>query len=331
MPYTINFSDTINKQAITVEDGSVPNQETSLQFPGKNSNNYGQVIGENFLHLLENFAKNSAPQRPIEGQLWYDITPGINQLKVYDGTNWVSSGGLKKGGNQPGSAESTAGDLWVDTGNQQLYLFTGSGWILVGPEFSTGLSSGTKPESIAGTDDVTHSIVKIQVAGKVIAIIASESFTPKSNIAGFSTLQPGVNLSLTDVEGDGIPKMYGTAEKADALVVGNQTIAANNFLRSDTTSSSDFGLKIKNNAGVEVGLSGTLKLSVEGQAGVLSHQTAGSNIDFKVNDSGVSRTVMRIDATQKVGINSCTNTSSICYGDNEAINILPRAVALTAG
>ena len=258
-----------------------------------------------------NFAKNSAPQRPIEGQLWYDITPGINQLKVYDGTNWVSSGGLKKGGNQPGSAESTAGDLWVDTGNQQLYLFTGSGWILVGPEFSTGLSSGTKPESIAGTDDVTHSIVKIQVAGKVIAIIASESFTPKSNIAGFSTLQPGVNLSLTDVEGDGIPKMYGTAEKADALVVGNQTIAANNFLRSDTTSSSDFGLKIKNNAGVEVGLSGTLKLSVEGQAGVLSHQTAGSNIDFKVNDSGVSRTVMRIDATQKVGINTTAPTEAL--------------------
>ena len=311
MPYTINFSDTINKQPITVEDGSVPNQETSLQFPGKNSNNYGQVIGENFLHLLENFAKNSAPQRPIEGQLWYDITPGINQLKVYDGTNWVSSGGLKKGGNQPGASESTAGDLWVDTGNQQLYLFTGSGWILVGPEFSTGLSSGTKPESIAGTDDITHSIVKIQVAGKVIAIIASESFTPKSNIAGFSTLQPGVNLSLTDVEGDGIPKMYGTAEKADALVVGSQTVPANNFLRSDTTSSSDFGLRIKNNSGIEVGLSGTLKLSVEGQAGVLSHQTAGSNIDIKVNDNGVSRTVMRVDSTQKVGINTTAPTEAL--------------------
>ena len=96
MPYTINFSDTINKQPITVEDGSVPNQETSIQFPGKNSNNYGQVIGENFLHLLENFAKNSAPQRPIEGQLWYDVTPGINQLKVYDdklGIKWW----IKKG------------------------------------------------------------------------------------------------------------------------------------------------------------------------------------------------------------------------------------------
>ena len=316
MPYTINFSDTINKQAITVNDGSVPNQETSLKFPGKNSNNYGQVIGENFLHLLENFAKNSAPSRPIEGQLWYDITPGTNQLKVYDGTNWVSSGGLRKGGNQPGASESTAGDLWVDTGNQQLYLFTGSGWILVGPEFSTGLSSGTKPESIQGTDDLAHSIVKIQVGGKVVAIISSEQFTPKANIAGFSTLQPGVNLSATDVEGDGIPKMYGTAEKADALVVGSQTVAANNFLRSDTTSSSDFGIKIKNNAGVEVGLSGTLKLSVEGQAGVLSHQTAGSNIDIKVNDNGVSRTVMRVDSTQKVGINTTAPTEALEVSGN---------------
>ena len=65
--------------------------------------------------------------------------------------------------------ESTAGDPWVDTGNQQLYLFTGSGWILVGPEFSTGLSSGTQVLTIAGTDGETHSIVKIQVAGKVIA------------------------------------------------------------------------------------------------------------------------------------------------------------------
>lgn len=303
MSYNISFTDFTNKGSITVEDG-VTNDETTLRIPGRNSNNYGQVIGQNFLQLLENFASNTAPIKPIEGQLWYDTSTGVNQLKVYDGINWVSSGGLKKGGNQPGSSESTAGDLWVDTGNQQLYLFTGTGWILVGPEFSTGLSSGTKPESIQGTDDLQHSIVKIQVAGKVIAIIASEAFTPKSNISGFSNLRPGVNLSLVNVEGDGVPKMYGTAEKADALVVGNQTIPANNFLRSDTTSSSDFGLRIKNNSGIEVGLSGTLKLSVEGQAGVLSHQTAGSNIDFKVNANGVSRTVMRIDSTQKVGINT---------------------------
>ena len=133
MAYTVNKTNSsASPNQYTVQDGVV-NEQTDLKLIGKGYAGYGELIGENFLHLLENFAKNSAPQRPIEGQLWYDITPGINQLKVYDGTNWVSSGGLKKGGNQPGSAESTAGDLWVDTGNQQLYLFTGSGWILVGP------------------------------------------------------------------------------------------------------------------------------------------------------------------------------------------------------
>jgi len=67
MPYTIKFTDETNKGSITIDDG-VANTETSLSIPGKNSNNYGQVIGENFLHLLENFARNSAPSRPIEGQ-----------------------------------------------------------------------------------------------------------------------------------------------------------------------------------------------------------------------------------------------------------------------
>ena len=36
------------------------------------------------------------PTNPVEGQLWYDTTAGGEQLKVYDGTTWVASGGLKK-------------------------------------------------------------------------------------------------------------------------------------------------------------------------------------------------------------------------------------------
>ena len=67
--------------------------------------------------------------RPREGQLWYDTTPGTEQLKVYDGTNWVASGGLKKASTAPQAGQSLIGDLWVDTDNQQLYLFSGSGWV----------------------------------------------------------------------------------------------------------------------------------------------------------------------------------------------------------
>ena len=138
MSYTISFSDAVNKGTITVEDNTV-NSQTSLQFPGKNTTSYGTIIAENFLHVLENFANSTAPLRPIQGQTWFDTTAGVNQLKIYDGTTWVASGGLKKAINQPSASESITGDLWVDTDQQQLYLFTGSGWILVGPQYSSCL------------------------------------------------------------------------------------------------------------------------------------------------------------------------------------------------
>ena len=141
MAYTVQYTDLSQKGTIIVEDNTI-NQQTSLDLPGRNTTAYGTAIAENFLHLLENFAFNTAPTNPVEGQLWYDTTPGVDQLKIYDGTNWVSASGLKKATTQPEANQSVVGDLWVDTDNQQLYLFTGSGWILVGPSFSDGLATG---------------------------------------------------------------------------------------------------------------------------------------------------------------------------------------------
>ena len=73
MPYTIYYTDRVNKGSITVVDNTL-NDETTLSFPGRQRTDYGSAINENFLHLLENFANTSAPERPVEGQLWYDST-----------------------------------------------------------------------------------------------------------------------------------------------------------------------------------------------------------------------------------------------------------------
>ena len=50
-----------------------------------------------------------------------DTTAGGEQLKVYDGTTWVASGGLKK---QLTNLSGTilTGDLWVDTDNSNYIL-----------------------------------------------------------------------------------------------------------------------------------------------------------------------------------------------------------------
>ena len=90
MPYQIEYTDSINKGSIIVEDATL-NTETSITLPGRNVTSYGQAVSENFLHLLENFASANAPARPVEGQLWYDTSDGVNQLKLYDGTTWTAS------------------------------------------------------------------------------------------------------------------------------------------------------------------------------------------------------------------------------------------------
>jgi microcystin-dependent protein len=304
MAYTVNFTDVVNKGSLTVDDGTV-NQQTSLSLPGRNTTSYGTIIAENFLHLLENFAKNTAPVNAVEGQLWYDTTVGVDQLKIYDGTQWVAAGGLKKALTQPAAGESVVGDLWVDTDNQQLYLFTGSGWVLVGPEFSQGLSTGSKPFEIIGTDNLTYTVVLLEVQAKPVAIISTKAFTPKAAITGFSTIQPGFNLSAANIEGAGVGKFYGTAQKADALIAANSEVVSGSlFLRKDKSNIADFLLKINNNDGLDVGNSATLNIGIEGQAAVISHRTAGANIDFRVNDQGVTRTVMRIDSNTNVGINN---------------------------
>ena len=158
MAYTVNHTDVANKGSIIVEDNTI-NTQTSLQLPGRNTTAYGTAIAENFLHLLENFAFNTAPSNPVEGQLWYDTTPGVDQLKIYDGAQWVSAGGLKKATSEPQASASTVGDIWVDTANSQVYVYTGSGYILVGPDYSEGASTGAKFETRINSSNTTENVI----------------------------------------------------------------------------------------------------------------------------------------------------------------------------
>lgn len=87
MPYTIDYSDP-GKSPIVVNDGVV-DTSTSINLIGKNYSRFGEILNENMLHLLENFANGTAPSNPSEGQLWYDTTN--SQLMLYDG-QWYPIG-----------------------------------------------------------------------------------------------------------------------------------------------------------------------------------------------------------------------------------------------
>lgn len=305
MAYTVQFTDSSNKDPIVVQDGTI-NTETDLGLPGKNSNGYGQIIAEDLLKLLENFASPTEPSKAIEGQLWYNND--TNQLLIYDSTRWVPSGGLQRSINEPDTNAALDGDLWVDTDNQQLYLFSGSNWVLVGPTFSEGLSTGTFPTTVIGQDNVSYTVLEIQVRAQIVAIIAFDTFVPKATIPGFAatTIQPGINLANRDTDSDGQNnvKFYGTAEKAESLIVNNLSVPAANFLRSDAESTTVFPLNIQNNSGINYGINSEMNIGIEGSAGVLQHNIEGSSVDVKVRNAGANKTVLRIDSNLRVGINT---------------------------
>ena len=310
MPYTINFTDVTNKGSIVVEDNDI-NVSTSLSLVGRNTTSYGVEFNQNFLKLLENFANTSAPTNPVEGQLWYDTTAGGEQLKVYDGTTWVASGGLKKAIDEPGASQSITGDLWVDTDNQQLYLYTGSGWTLIGPNYAGGLNTGVTPVKITGQDNIIYSALQVEIDAKPVAIISSDTFTPRGQINGFGQINPGVNLSTADITGDGAPRFYGPAEQAENLVVAGAKVPASNFLRGDVVSTTTNQLKVNTDDGIILGSGNQVALGVEGQIGVISHNTSGASLDVRVNDQGTTKTVMRVDSTTNIGINNTAPSEAL--------------------
>lgn len=300
MSYIVNFTDSQNKLPITVFDNT-SSTDTSLTFPGRNVTGYGQIIAENFLHLLENFAKETEPVNPVEGQLWYDTAEGV--LKLWDNVNWKAASNIQKGVVEPPTERSSVGELWVDTTNQQLYVFSGSRWILVGPDFSTGLRSGPIVESIIDSDNVDRVILIFYVEDIPLIIFSKDSFTPKIAIDGFITIKSGLNVTSLDVGAGGFDtKIYGTAISAESLIVAGSDVPSSRFLRSDVINTTDFGLNIRNNSGMTIGVNGNFSLSTSETSSKIYNSAAGSSIDLQINRNGIPSTTLRVIG-DRVGIN----------------------------
>jgi len=309
MSYLVNLPD--GTLLTTVLDGTIDTTSSSITLVGRNYSGYGEIIAENLVALLVNFSKNTAPNNPLTGQIWYDS--GNRIAKVYTGTTWKNIGSATS---QPTPPSTTiAGDFWWDSVNKQLYCYDGTtpfdanGWILVGPGYSVVNGKSTAIWELIPSGVGMVSVVSLYLNGTRTAIISSATFTPTTPITGFdSTIQAGYNMNSSYV-------IYGTANNASFL--GNQPAA--NYFRNNINNSGTGTLSIVNNNGLTIGTAGQFVANISSN-NVNLNNTANGSLNL-INQGNVALTVT---ATGQVVVNTDPATelgvATKQYVDNSFIN-----------
>ena len=272
----------------TILDGTVNTSATDLTLVGRNYSNYGQVMLDNLVRLLENFSGTSAPNDPIIGQLWWDSNE--KRLKAWANSSsdtspsagfWRNVGSATVSSTAP--TTTVGGDFWFNNSTKQLYVYDGTtpfsvdGWILVGPGYSAINGKSTAIwEQIQDTSAILHNVVSIYLDGVRTAIISKDAeFQPNVAISGYGNIQLGYNMNSSYV-------IYGTANNASYL--GGQPAA--NYFRTNINNSGTGSLTLANDSGITLGVGGDLTLSVSNVHGRIINNTNSGNIELYANVSG---------------------------------------------
>jgi hypothetical protein len=265
---------------------------------GRDYAGYGEFLNENFVYLLENFAANVAPAHQITGQLWYDTS--VKTLKVYDSglAAWKPISSSIAQGTRP--ANGSVGDLWFKTTTYQLWVYTGvvtigdNGWQLIGPPTTTtttsGSLSGAVVESIEDSSSNQHVAIKFYISNNIVAIMSYDSlYTPKTTLAGFSIIKPGINLVTPDT----LAGSQITGDASNALFLNG--VGSTQFLRSDQDTISAYQLTL--NGGLVVATDLNIKAVPADNEVRIDNLTNLRDMNFYVNVGGNKTRLLKLNAT----------------------------------
>jgi len=259
MSYKLNKTN--GELLVDLVDGQIDTTSTDVSLVGRNYKGYGEAFNENFIKMLENFAKTSPPGAPLVGQLWYDTAE--QRLKIYTGETFRSAAGAVVSQTQP---NLVAGDLWIDSLNNRLYFFDGSDIVLVGPQFTASQGkTGVEAFTILDANGQDQTVLYMYINGQLTGIYSRTEFRPQVNIVGFPV----------DPDDNRVPKRQlirigfnpasesfwyrGTATSSRGLISdAGEEFSEANFMKTDRDTSTTGSLAVKNSGGLTVGVSDTV-------------------------------------------------------------------------
>jgi len=331
MAYIINrYNGTV---LTSVEDGTI-NQTTELKFVGKNYSGYGEIQNENFLHLLENFASNSAPLKAISGQLWYDSS--TSKLKFYDGIKWRAAGSTEVSNTDPiGLIE---GDLWYKPSTKQLYAKTAdNNFVLIGPQVAGVDITQLISESVADTQAVAQPIIKATVNGEVVFIVSDTEFTLAVGdaIPGFDKIRRGITLVNTQASTGGVTTNAGNPGEAVIWGTASNALKLNGQTASDfvTSANGEFSGAVSTpEDGVIINNTLQIYVNPTTDMGIIENKT-GDTIQLNITDGSTLKNIFKITATgltPNITDNYDIGSSSYVWKRVYATNFIGNASSATA-
>ena len=238
MTYVINNYD--GTPLVSVPDRTVNTTVSSIRLPGRDYSNYGEPVVENLVWMLQHFAAANAPINAVRGQVWYDTNS--QSLKVYNGSTWLGTGKTLFASDFPLNGET--GQIFYHISKRQLFVYdpvNSPVWKLVGPIGAYDNNNGNQalpgysvvdavqiPDNTLGA--TFHNILRVVVAGQLVAIISGTAFTPQTPPPGFSSLQVGINLSST-LSASLVGNASSATQAANSTSLGG--IAAATYMRLD--------------------------------------------------------------------------------------------------
>lgn len=311
MAYTINRYNGEQTSAITVEDGTI-NSTLDIRLIGKNYSGYGEPQNENYVWLLENFARDISPSNAITGQLWYDTS--LQKLKVNNGVGKWRTLGVIEGVTSNSSAKIAdlqPGDFFWNSTTEELYCKTNTTPVFIGGK-QTGIRTQVKPSTVIDSNYGEHEIAEVITGDVTTFVISSESseFVLSEDeelfkTGDWTTIFPGITAK--GIDDDSLTsltwKYNGTATDSDRLngVLSTGYVNQASPVFSNIAKFSDGGLKI--------GLSELLTLNVQGSIPTLTSKA--TTITFNTTLNNEEKTPMKlVNADILPGTNNTSNIGS---------------------
>ena len=229
------------------------------------------------------------------------------------------------------------GSFWNNTTTDQLYMYDGTDWDLIGPIYSIADGiSGWRVDSEILSDSTTSNVLGLYVDGTRVGILSSTDKTLVNAPTGFSTNNMKAGLTLYAPTDSTSFRLHGTAQ--NALELGG-TPASEYFAKNkdETTTGT---VTIQNNQGLTFGASNEGKLFMDSNNVILQNENFDS-IFFRVNQSSVivnaveitNSADLRVYGNLKVDGNLVTAGASSSFADSLLVvnDQSPRASNQNAG